>query len=75
MAIRVTVDTSVMVKALVPPRRRTQDELYEAQLDLHLRSREIFFLFRSFIETKRSSASLYILSTRSSSIIEILIVT
>jgi hypothetical protein len=39
MAIRVTVDTSVMVKALVPPRRRKGDELYEEQLDLHLRSR------------------------------------
>jgi hypothetical protein len=34
MAISVTVDTSVMVKALVPPRRRKRDELYEAQLNL-----------------------------------------
>ncbi len=41
MVINVTVDTSVLAKALVPPRRRKRDELYEAQLDLHLRSREI----------------------------------
>lgn len=47
MAIRVTVDTSVMVKALVPPRRRKRDELYEAQLDLHLRSREILLKIES----------------------------
>lgn len=41
MAIRVTTDTSVMIKGLVPPRRRKRDQLYEIQLDLHLRSREI----------------------------------
>jgi len=47
MAIRVTVDTSVMVKGLVPPRRRKQDELYEHQLDLHLRSREVLLQIES----------------------------
>lgn len=41
MAIRVTTDTSVMIKGLVPPRRRKKDQLYETQLSLHLRSREI----------------------------------
>lgn len=41
MAIRVTTDTSVMIKGLVPPRRRKKDQLYETQLGLHLRSREI----------------------------------
>jgi predicted nucleic acid-binding protein len=47
MAIRVTIDTSVMVKALTPPRRKKLDELYEAQLDLHLRSREILLKVES----------------------------
>jgi predicted nucleic acid-binding protein len=47
MTIRVTVDTSVMVKGLVPPRRRKKDELYEAQLNLHLRSRGILLKVES----------------------------
>jgi len=47
MVISVTLDTSVIVKALVPPRRRKRDELYEAQLDLHLRSREFFLKIES----------------------------
>lgn len=41
MSTRVTADTSVMVKGLVPPRRRKRDQLYEVQLGLHLRSKEI----------------------------------
>jgi len=41
MATRVTVDTSVIVKGLVPPRRRKKDQLFESQRELHLRCREI----------------------------------
>jgi predicted nucleic acid-binding protein len=41
MATRVTVDTSVIVKGLVPPRRRKRDHLFESQRELHLRCREI----------------------------------
>jgi predicted nucleic acid-binding protein len=47
MAIKVTVDTSVIVKGLVPPRRRKRDEFYEHQLSLHLRSREILLQIES----------------------------
>lgn len=41
MDTRVTIDTSVIVKGLVPPRRRKRDQLFESQLELHLRCREI----------------------------------
>lgn len=43
MATSVTVDTSVMVKGLVTPKRKKKDQLFESQLDLHLRSRDILF--------------------------------
>lgn len=43
MATSVTVDTSVMVKGLVSPRRKKKDQFFESQLDLHLRSRDILF--------------------------------
>ena len=41
MTIKVTTDTSVLVKGLVPPRRRVKDRLFTEQLNLHLRSSEI----------------------------------
>lgn len=41
MTINVTIDTSVLIKVLVPPRRRAKDQLFSEQLDLHLRSNEI----------------------------------
>jgi predicted nucleic acid-binding protein len=41
MATKVTVDTLVIVKGLVPPRRRKRDQLFESQRELHLRCREI----------------------------------
>ena len=39
---RLTVDSSVLVKALAPPRRRKDDEMYRHQLSLHHRALEIF---------------------------------
>ena len=47
MATSVTVDTSVMVKGLVSPRRKKKDQLFESQLDLHLRSRDILVKIES----------------------------
>ncbi len=47
MVTNVTTDTSVIIKGLIPPRRRKKDQLYETQLDLHLRSREIMSLIES----------------------------
>ncbi len=41
MTINVTTDTSVLIKGLVPPRRRLKDQIFSEQLDLHLRSTEI----------------------------------
>lgn len=41
MTINVTTDTSVLIKGLVPPRRRVKDQLLNDQLNLHLRSHEI----------------------------------
>jgi len=41
MITNVTTDTSVLIKGLVPPRRRAKDQLFSEQLDLHLRSVEI----------------------------------
>ncbi|WP_048131822.1 MULTISPECIES: type II toxin-antitoxin system VapC family toxin [Methanothrix] len=41
MATNVTVDTSVIVKALVPPRRKKQDKLFDLQRELHLSCRDV----------------------------------
>lgn len=41
MVIDITTDTSVLIKGLVPPRRRTKDQLYETYLNIHLISKEI----------------------------------
>jgi predicted nucleic acid-binding protein len=41
MTINVTTDTSVLIKGLVPPRRRAKDQFLSEQLNLHRRSSEI----------------------------------
>lgn len=37
-----TIDSNVLVKALAPPRRRKDDEIYKLQLALHQKAKEIF---------------------------------
>ncbi len=39
---KLTVDSSVLIKALVPPKRRKRDDIYESQLQLHTSALEIF---------------------------------
>ena len=41
MTTDVTIDTSILVKGLIPPRRRIKDQLYEESLRLHSKSKEI----------------------------------
>jgi len=41
MSTDVTIDTSILVKGLIPPRRRIRDQLYEDSLLLHSKSKEI----------------------------------
>jgi len=41
MGIDVTTDTTILVKGLVPPRRKIKDELYEEYLHSHKRAKEI----------------------------------
>ncbi|MCZ7399908.1 MAG: PIN domain-containing protein [Candidatus Methanoperedens sp.] len=37
-----TIDSSVLVKALVPPLRRKEDEIYKQQMQLHTKALRIF---------------------------------
>lgn len=39
---KLTVDSSVLIKALVPPKRRKRDDIYESQLQLHASALKIF---------------------------------
>ena len=41
MTTDVTIDTSILAKGLIPPRRRIKDQLYEDSLRLHSKSKEI----------------------------------
>jgi len=41
MTINITLDTSVLIKGFVNPRRRIKDEHYEEYLKLHLKSRDV----------------------------------
>jgi len=41
MTTDVTTDTTVLVKGMIPPRRRIKDELYEEYLNLHRKAKEI----------------------------------
>lgn len=40
--VDLTIDSSILVKALVPPRRRKKDVTYKRQLALHQKALEIF---------------------------------
>jgi len=42
LPVRLTVDSSVLVKALAPPRRRKRDNLYQHQLAIHRGALAIF---------------------------------
>lgn len=39
---KLTFDSSVLIKALVPPKRRKQDGIYRTQMQLHASALEIF---------------------------------
>lgn len=39
---KLTIDSSVLIKALVPPKRRKQDGIYGSQLQLHATALKIF---------------------------------
>jgi len=41
MPINITCDTTVIVKGFVPPKRRKHDEIYQEQLRLHNKAKEI----------------------------------
>lgn len=39
---KLTIDSSVLIKALVPPLRRKKDDIYKQQMQLHARALQIF---------------------------------
>jgi len=41
MTTDATTDTSVLIKGIVPPRRKIRDRLYDEQLRHHLKSKKI----------------------------------
>lgn len=41
MSTNITCDTTVIIRGLVPPRRKKKDETYKRQLKLHKKAKEI----------------------------------
>ena len=39
---KLIIDSSVLIKALVPPLRRKEDDIYERQMRLHAKALQIF---------------------------------